>query len=678
MLTPIEMILFTVLVIASLAVAYRGFNQLWRIVMRGEDQLALDHLLPRAIKALRVYLTQQTTLKTRRLSSIIHVGVAWGFTFFFLVNFGDLLEGFIPGFKFLGTGAIGDAYHLLGDLFSVAVLVGVAYFLVRRFIVNDAALTFRENILLHPKVAAGAIRRDSLIVGGFILLHVGARFLGEAVQVRSAMVEGLPYSAYQPFAIAASGLFNGFNANALMIAEHFFWWLSLGGILAFIPYFAYSKHAHIFMAPLNILTKPTRTSLGALPPEPFEDETREQFGAHKLEHLPKTHLVDALACIQCNRCQDVCPAYLTGKELSPAAYEINKRYMIREEMSQLATGAESAHPLMGWALSQSAVWGCTACGACVDICPVGNEPMFDILDIRRDQVLVQAEFPTELKGAFNGMERQGNPWQMSESRLAWAEGLNVPTTDENPTPDVLYWVGCAASYEPRARQTARSLVEVLRAAKVDFAVLGDRESCTGDTARRAGNEFLYTEMAKANVETLNEIAPKRIVVTCPHCFHNIGKEYPQFGGNYEIVHHTQLLEELIAEGKLPATAHPDKQPNVTFHDPCYLGRHNDVIDEPRAVLTHTGASLVEMPRNKRNSFCCGAGGAQFWKEEEHGSARVNVTRFEEAKATGADTLAVGCPFCMRMFSDASAEVGGGPVVKDIVEIVAERLHAPKP
>jgi Fe-S oxidoreductase len=303
--------------------------------------------------------------------------------------------------------------------------------------------------------------------------------------------------------------------------------------------------------------------------------------------------------------------------------------------------------------------------------------MFDILDIRRDQVLVQANFPQELKGAFNGMERQGNPWQMSDSRLAWAEGLAVPTTEENPNFDVLYWVGCAASYEPRARQTARALVQVLRAAKVNFAVLGEREACTGDTARRAGNEFLYSEMAMANVETLNEVKPKRIVVTCPHCFHNIGKEYPQFGGKYEIVHHIVLIEELISAGKLPASAHPDKpdkQANVTFHDPCYLGRHNDVIEPPRQALTGVGATVVEMPRNKRNSFCCGAGGAQFWKEEEHGSARVNITRYKEAKATGADTLAVGCPFCMRMFTDASAEVKDGPQVKDVVEIVAERLH----
>jgi Fe-S oxidoreductase len=673
MLTLIEKLLFIVLAAGALWLAYRGFMQMYKSVMRGEDALALNDLPMRAWKALRLYLSQQTTLKTRPLTSLLHLGVVWGFTFYFLVNVGDLLEGYLPDFVFLGTGAIGAAYHLIADVLTVAVLVGVAYFLVRRFVLKDAQLTFREHVLLHPNVKAGGIRRDSLIVGLFILGHVGARFLGETVQVQAALKAGEYVIPAQPFAIGLAGLWSGLDHNALVVLEHVFWWLALGLILGFVPYFPYSKHAHLFMAPLNFLTKPERTSLGALPPENFDDEKQEQFGAAKLEHLPKTHLMDAFACIMCNRCQDVCPAYVTGKELSPSAYEINKRYLLRDQMVSFAAGKDSENPLVGTAISPSAVWACTSCGACVDICPVGNEPMFDILDIRRDQVLVQAEFPTELKGAFNGMERQGNPWQMSESRLAWAEGLDVPTTDDNPSFDVLYWVGCAASYEPRARETARALVKVLRAAKVNFAVLGDAEACTGDVARRAGNEFLYSEMAKANVETLNAAKPKRIVVTCPHCFHNIGKEYSQFGGQYEVVHHTQLIEELIAAGKLPSSAHPNKQPNVTFHDPCYLGRHNDVIEPPRSVLTSAGAALVEMPRTRKNSFCCGAGGAQFWKEEEHGSAKVNLTRYEEAKQTGADTLAVGCPFCMRMFADASAEVTGGPVVKDVVEIVAENL-----
>jgi Fe-S oxidoreductase len=273
------------------------------------------------------------------------------------------------------------------------------------------------------------------------------------------------------------------------------------------------------------------------------------------------------------------------------------------------------------------------------------------------------------------MERRGNPWGSTENRFNWAKGLefSVPTVEENPTFDILYWVGCAASYDPRAQLTARALVKVLYKAGVSFAVLGEQENCTGDAARRAGNEYLYQALAQGNVETLNAVNPKRIVVTCPHCFHNIGKEYHQFGGDYEVVHHTELIEELIAAGKIPADAHPKRQSNVTFHDPCYLGRHNDVIDAPRDVLTSVGATLTEMPRSKKNSFCCGAGGAQFWKEEEHGAKAVNIERYEEAKATGAGTLAVGCPFCMQMFTTAQTAVEGGPEVKDVAEIVAEGL-----
>ncbi len=676
MLTPVEQMLFVLLAALAGAAALAGFADMYRIINRGEGQLYLDNLPRRAWDALVIYLTQRTTLKTRRLTSLFHLGVVWGFTFYFLVNFGDVLEGFFPGYVFLeDSGILFELYRLTADVLSVVVLVGVTYFILRRwFLPNRKQLQFHEKVLLHPKVKAGAVGQDSLIVAGFILVHVGARFLGQ-----SARVAGTGPDLLQPFATLLSPLFAGLNADGLTLLIHVFWWVALGGILIFLPYFAVSKHAHLFMAPLNYLTRPPRTSLGELEPLDFEDDSREQFGAARIEHLSRTQIFDAFACIQCNRCQDVCPAYVTGKELSPSALEINKRYLLRDQMTGLANGEESLHVLMNFAISESAVWACTSCGACIDICPVGNEPMFDILDIRRDQVLVEGAFPAALQGAFNGMERQGNPWQQEAgARFRWASGLDmpVPTVDENPDFDILYWVGCAASYDPRAQLTARALVKVLHAAGVNFAVLGEQETCTGDAARRAGNEFLYSEMAAANVETLNSVNPPRIVVTCPHCFHNLGKEYHQFGGQYAVVHHTELIEELIQAGRLPLSAHPGKQSNVTFHDPCYLGRHNDVVDAPRTVLNRLEDSLIEMPRHGRNSFCCGAGGAQFWKEEEPGEQAVNLNRYEEAKATGADVLAVGCPFCMQMFETAQAHSSGGPVVKDVAELIAERLAAP--
>ncbi len=678
MLTPVEQLAFILLALFSVGAAFNGFREMYLIINRGEGQLYLDNLPARAWRALRIYLAQTTTLKTRRISSLFHLGIVWGFTFYFLVNALDLLRGYIPGFleALRSTGALFDLYRLAADLLSVAVLGGMVYFILRRFVLpNQVELKYHDNVLLHPKVKAGMVNRDSLIVGVFILLHVGARFLGEAVHVAATAPD-----PFMPFATLVASLFAGASEDGLKLLEHIMWWVALGGILVFLPYFPYTKHAHLFMAPLNFLTKPRRTSLGEMEPIDFEDQEREQFGANRLEHLPRTHIFDAFACIMCNRCQDVCPAYTTGKELSPSALEINKRYFIRERMGDLAAGAESPAPLVGSVISESAVWACTACGACIDICPVGNEPMLDILYIRRDAVLMQSEFPAELQTAYKGMERQGNPWANPESRFAWAKDLDVPvpTIEENPNFDILYWVGCAASYDPRAMLTARAFVKVLHAAGVNFAVLGEAENCTGDVARRSGKEDLYYELAMGNVETLNAAGVKRIVVTCPHCLHNLGKEYHQFGGHYQVIHHTELIQELVAAGKLPLTALPGQASNVTFHDPCYLGRHNDVVEAPRAVLGALTDSLVEMPRSRRSSFCCGAGGAQFWKEEEHGAKAVNIERYEEARGTGAEIVAVGCPFCMQMFDSARTAIADGPQVKDVAELVAERLAAPVP
>lgn len=680
MLSPIEKMLFVLLALFSIGATYHGFREMYLIINRGTGKLHFDNFFARAFKALRVYITQETTLKTRKVASLIHLGIVLGFTFYFLINAVDVLIGMVAGFEESLKALTGipatlyDLYRLAGDVLSLVVLAGVSYFIARRFVLpNKRDLQFHDNVLLHPQVKAGGVTNDSMIVAGFILLHVGARFLGEAVLV----AEAGKLDAFMPFASLVSVIFAPINASGLDFLRHLMWWIALGGILIFTPYFAQSKHAHLFMAPLNFLTRPKRTSLGEMENIGIDDESKEQFGAAKLEHLSKTQIFDAFACIQCNRCQDVCPAYLTGKELSPSALEINKRYFIREHMTALANGEESPAPLVGTVISESAVWACTGCGACIDICPVGNEPMLDIFDMRRNLMLMESEFPADLVKAFNGMERQGNPWGVAASRLAWTEGLDiaVPTIDENPDFEVLFWTGCAVSTDDRAKATAQAFVKIMHSAGVSFAVLGEQETCTGDVARRAGNEYLYFELASQNVETLNSVKPKRIVATCPHCLHNLGKEYHQFGLEaMPVIHHTELIAELIAGGKLPAGTALPQTSNVTFHDPCYLGRHNDVVDAPRDALKGgMGVDIIEMPRNKKNSLCCGAGGAQFWKEEEHGQKAVNLERYQEAAATGAETLAVGCPFCMQMFESARSVTGEGPVIKDIAELIAERL-----
>jgi Fe-S oxidoreductase len=485
------------------------------------------------------------------------------------------------------------------------------------------------------------------------------------------------WDPWQPFAsLVAMGL-AALPPNVLVVGWHLSWWVALGLILLFLPYFPYTKHAHLFMGPFNFATRPRRRAMGALDSINFEDESQEQFGVTTLTDLSQTHLVDPFACIMCNRCQDVCPGYVTGKELSPSTLEINKRYYIWGNMERLAAGEPEETPLLDYAISESAVWACTSCGACIEACPVGNEPMFDILNIRRSQVLMESQFPAQLKGAFTGMERSGNPWQMTEDRLGWAKSLDfpVPTVEDNPNYEFLYWVGCAGAFDPSAQKIARATATVLHTAGVNFAVLGNDEACTGDTARRAGNEYLFYELAQANIETLGAAGAnqKRIVVNCPHCLHTLSKEYPDYGGNYTVLHHTQLITELIGSGKLKLNGQNGLEP-VTFHDPCYLGRHNTIYNDPRQALAEAGVTLLEMERSRNKSFCCGAGGAQMWKEEEPGRQSVNVNRYAEARATGAKTLAVGCPFCARMLNDANNNAGGPMVVKDVAEVVAEAIR----
>ncbi|HEX2243386.1 MAG TPA: (Fe-S)-binding protein, partial [Gammaproteobacteria bacterium] len=325
---------------------------------------------------------------------------------------------------------------------------------------------------------------------------------------------------------------------------------------------------------------------------------------------------------------------------------------------------------------QEAAWACTTCHACVEVCPVGNEQMLHIIDVRRERVLSAAEFPNGLKTAFNHMERAGNPWGIApDERMAWAKGLPfaVPTVEEKSDAEVLYWVGCAAAFDPRAQKIAQSMAKLLHAAGLEWSVIGKSEKCTGDPARRTGNEYLFAQMAQENVDALNELKPKIVVTTCPHCFHTISNEYPQFGGNFVVKHHTQFIEELIRSGKIKVSENGAGA--TTYHDPCYLGRHNGVFEPPRALIALSGAQFTEPGRHRSNSFCCGAGGGQFWKEEETGNERVSTNRYRELKETGAKTIATGCPFCMRMITEETAkeEEGSAPEVLDVAEIIAKSL-----
>lgn len=668
MLTLAEKILFILAVLATVYAVLLVVQRIVRIIGRGQGSPNWSLARRRLGQVILKVSTLQPTFKIRLLASLLHALIAWGFMYYLLVNLGDVLHGFLPDFHFFGRGVIGGIYRLLADLLSLGVLTGMVTLLLRRFLFNPGELSARQDVLLHPKASTG-IRRDSAIVGAFILVHVGSRTLGQSIQIASHGTD-----TWQPFATLLASFWTGLGERNLIIAEHIAFWLALGTILAFMPYFLYSKHIHLFFAPLNFLLKPERRSMGELGRLDFEDESIENFGASRLEDLGWEGLVDAYACIMCYRCQQVCPAYNTGKVLSPAALEINKRYFLNAEGARLANGGQSSQRLVDFAIPEEAIWACTACGACVEICPVNNEPMRDILEIRRSLVLMENSFPDQLQTAFKGMERNQNPWNIAQAeRMKWAEGMQVPTIEQEPEPEILWWVGCAPATDERARKTARAFAQILNKAGVRYAVLGRNEQCSGDSARRAGNEFLFNELASANVEMLNEVAPARIVTTCPHCLHTLKNEYPAFGGSYTVIHHTQLIDELVTTGRLKLKSQSSGM--VTFHDPCYLGRQNEILSAPRDALQSAGAQLIEMKRHGKQSFCCGAGGAQMWKEEEHGVQRVNANRFAEAQSSGAQTLAVGCPFCLAMLSDARADIDSELQVKDVAEIVADALES---
>ena len=664
MLTTIEKILFVLLVLGSFYYGGTKFYAVYRAIARGKPDERFDRLSERVWRALWIVLTQQSVFKKRPVVSLLHAFIFYGFVFYFLVNLVDALEGF---FAIDARGGAWNLFNFVGDLLTTSVLIGMVGLILRRRFFKPKDFEFPANVPVEPEVRAG-ILRDSALVAGFILFHVGSRLCFKATQ--AALAGG---DAFLPVSTVVSFAFAGVGPGTLELLNHLFWWGALGSILIFIPYFPRSKHIHIFLAPLNLALKKDKP--GVLKPMDFEKE--EVFGAVRLEDFAWPRLLDSYSCIMCNRCQDVCPATNTGKALSPAAILINERYELNRILPEFSTGQESPRPLLDFALNAEAAWACTTCNACIEVCPVGNEQMLHIIDVRRERVLTAAEFPKGLQNTFNHMERVGNPWGMAaDERLAWAKDLpfEVPTLEQNPQPEILYWVGCAVAFDPRAQKIARSLAAILNRAGLNWAVIGKKEKCTGDMARRTGNEYLFTQMAEENINALKEIKPKTIVTTCPHCFHTIANEYPQFGGDFTVKHHSEFIDELIRSGKLRLGSATNGA--VTYHDPCYLGRHNGIFDQPRALIRSTGARLTEASRNRSNSFCCGAGGGQFWKEEEKGKERVSTNRYRELKQTGAKTVATGCPFCMRMLTEESAkeEPESAMQVMDIAELVAARLQ----
>jgi Fe-S oxidoreductase len=681
LLTPVEKIIFILLALVSAGFTIHGFKTIVDTIRKGRPAPELKNFPLSLVKAAVTVLFQQTIFKARKVLSAIHMGLFFGLITYAFVNLIDVLEGLIPGFDLVYSGrhvpnaptGLVNAYNLISDVMSGFLLIAITTFLVRRFIVKDKALEYRENVLLHPKVKAGGQKTDSLIVGVFVIMHVSAHLMSQAYRLTDGA---------DPFMPIASFLNSIFGASQTGV--HVAWWISLGWVMFIIPYLSRSKHTHFFMAPINLgLAKqnPRGQLDPAIPLKVIEGQKFEP-GAKVITDLAWTRIMDAYACVQCNRCQDVCPANFYGRPLSPSALEVNKRYLLKEA----TFGSHPDRlliPLTESVISPEAVWSCTTCYACVRVCPVGNEPMADIVDIRRRMLIDGFEIDSGVQNALQSLAANGN-WMSKGKRLRgrWAKEMEFPVKNATEEPvEYLWFVGDTASFDERVIPNTKMVARIFNAAGLDFGILYQNESNAGNDVRRVGEEGLFEQLVEQNMQAFGKAQFQRIVTTDPHSFNTLKNEYPQFGGKFDVKHYTVVLLKLLEEGKL-TVKNKLSHYKVTFHDPCYLGRYNGGFTAPRKLLELLGVEFHEMPRNCENSFCCGAGGGQIWMGKVAPGERPAENRIKEALSTfekypneKKQLFIVTCPKDMVMYSDAVKTTSneGKIEVRDIIQLVAEAV-----
>ncbi len=560
-------------------------------------------------------------------------------------------------------------YESVVQHFSLFVLTGLGFFAYRRWVRRAKGLDV-------PSTQSAIVL---LLISNLML----STLIGFAAQnyldggLHGTWIQGLMHSILSGIGLEI------IDMDTAFAVRNFSWWLHIATVYTFMIYVPLSKHSHLVFAPINFFLIQNRP-LGQMKMMDFEAEDAS-FGASNLSGLPWPSLLDSLSCIECGRCTVVCPANQTNKPLDPKKIMVDIKHSMLENQKGLmqSTGNASPPPIIGEPyITEEELWGCTSCHACVEACPVGNNQLDAIMEMRRGLVLGESRFPQELQTAFQNMENQSNPWGIgSHTRADWCADMNVKTLAENADVDVLYWAGCAASFDDRNKKIARSFVSIMQEAKVNFGILGTEENCTGDSARRAGNEYLYQTLAQKNIKTFERYKVKKIVTACPHCFNTLKNEYPQMGGQYEVQHHSDFIDDLIRKKKI----HMDenkvekaKQRRGTYHDSCYLGRYNEIYEEPRNLANKAlGMDLAEAADHHRTSLCCGAGGAQMWMEEKHD--RVNNTRSKQLIDTGADTIATACPFCITMITDGvkNNHLSEDVRVLDVAELVEANMERKK-
>ena len=623
------------------------------VTRRGPDRLG--HL-PSRLWAVLLDVIGQRSVRRKKAPGIAHTMIFWGFMVITIGTIEMILEGVFHGvsLQLLGP-TIFTVYNTLADLMTLAVLLGVCFGFFRR-------------LVLRPKYLRTG--RDALMVLAITACLMLSLFAMNAFRVASDPVY---FSYFFPISSKIwAGLLGNISPEAAFVGQETFYWTHLMLVLGFLMYIPNSKHLHILAAGPNIFFK----HLGvpkAMENTNLEDENATSFGINKVSDLSWKNTLDLYACTECGRCEEACPADLTGKPLSPARliHDYKVELFKQKDLVLQKKYDEIPHPVRADSgITEDVIWACTSCRACEEACPVFIEQTNLIFETRKSLVLMESRFPPELQTVFKNLENNFTPWAFGhDTRADWCRDLGVKQMADHPTAEVLYYVGCAASFDDRAKKVATAIVNLLKKANVDFAILGKEEKCNGDPARRAGNEYLAQMLIKENVETLNRYKPKKILTGCPHCFNTLKNEYPAFGAQYDVVHHTTFLSDLIKEGKLK----PKKTETgeITFHDSCYLGRWNNVYDDPREILAAIPElNVKEMPRAKNKGLCCGAGGARMFMEETIGK-RINVERTEEALGTGAKVIAAACPFCSTMLTDGvkSKEKQDSVSVKDVAEIL---------
>jgi Fe-S oxidoreductase len=653
-------IIFWVLFALAFGVFLRRSYFLYRLLRLGKPERRSDRIGQRAIFMLSVVSSQWCALKTVGLTDLAGLGHAlmfWGFGFF-LIGY-VIIFGVSGGLGLSLPPAFEALYRSILDIAALFVIAAVIVAVIKRYIVKPKRLQREES--LKEKIIMASLFTAMIVL---MALHYGT--------------EGLKYAAYN---ISPAPIIGGLLANSLTSAGlspatlsatyKAFWWLNYVMLLGALVYAPHSEHLHPLFSPANIFFRPLGAT-GALEPVPAEET--ENFGVAKLQDFTWKQLLDLYACTWCGRCHAACPAQLSGKSLSPREIILNLKDHLLEEGPGLLNGkAEASSNMIGDVVTEDELWACTTCGACIEACAVKVEHVRRIMDLRRNLVLIQNKMPETAQLMLRNMQSRGHPWAGIQSlrlRGDWTEGLDVKVLADGDTADTLFWVGCTGALVERNVKSTVSMTRVLKAAGVDFAVLGEAETCCGDPARRAGYEFQFQMMAEQNIETFKSRNIKEIVASCPHCYNTLKNEYPQYGGDFNVVHYTQFIGNLVAQGKLKLANGLNSR--VTYHDPCYLGRYNGVYQEPRQILRSIPqTNLVEMERTRNKAFCCGGGGGHMWIEEQSGTTKINQMRLDDALKTGAEQVVTACPYCLQMFEEGIEHKGikGALKVQDLAEVV---------